>query len=81
MHQLKIRVKGDIAAAERAMASRGLRTSGPWRAQLVGVTATATTWAVRPSRAARAAIVSWFCEPAVCADGPGFPAGTLLHHS
>lgn len=78
---LKIRIKGDLDAAESAMSAHGLHTAGPWRAQLLGVSGFATTWSVRPSRAAHTAIVSWFCEPAVCADGIGFPAGTLLHHS
>ncbi len=81
MDKIRIRVKGDMNAAIAAMSERGLHTTGPWAAQLVGVSGSVTTWSVRPSRAAHAAVVSWFCEPAVCEEEVGFPPGTLLHHS
>lgn len=72
--RIVIRVKGSRASAEKAMKERGL-TAPVLLCDLKDV----TSWAV-PS-AHRPAVVSWFCEPAVCADGTGFPDGTLLHHS
>jgi hypothetical protein len=74
MDKIIVKVKGSRREAEEAMRARGV--SAP---VLLSEMSHWTSWAVPPGQ--RAAVVSWFREPAVCEDGVGFPAGTLLHHS
>jgi hypothetical protein len=69
--KIRISVKGSVTDAQKALVARGVR------GLLVDGGKHGTFWDVPASH--RAAVVSWFCEPAVCGDG-GFPAGTLLHH-
>jgi len=73
MQKIRLSVKGTEQDARGAMASRGIAAP-----ELAGESGGRTFWDVLPNH--RAAVVSWFCEPSECAEGAGFPAGTLLHH-
>lgn len=70
---IRISVKGTIGQAQTALVARGLR------AVLTHEGKHSTFWDVPDT--ARDKVVTWFCEPGVCAADVGFPAGTLLHHA
>lgn len=68
---IRISVKGTVGQAQTALVARGVR------GVLVDEGKHGTFWDV--SASARAAVVTWFCEPSTCGEG-GFPPGTLLFH-
>lgn len=70
---IRISVKGSAEQAREALAARGLQASLVAESPHGG-----TYWDVADH--ARAAVVTWFCEPGTCGEG-GFPPGTLLHHA
>jgi len=69
---VRISVKGDGDETALAMARRGIA------GRLVETRGGRTYWDV--PEGLRPVLVAWYCEPAVCSEGTGFPAGTLLHH-
>ncbi len=70
--KIRISIKGDEAASRAAMGERGVR------AELVAGGRSQSSWDARPSDLPK--IVTWYCEPGVCAEGTGFPDGTLLYY-
>ena len=69
---IRISVKGSADDAQRALEDRGVT------GVLVAEGRFGTFWDVPATAIAK--VVAWHCEPAVCSEGTGFPAGTLLHH-
>lgn len=72
MEKVRISVKGDADQAALAMARRGVIGT------LVAEKNGRSFWDV--AEAQRPVLTAWYCEPAVCSEGVGFPVGTLLHH-
>lgn len=70
--KIRISVKGTCGQAQAALIARGIR------GVLVTQGRFGTFWDVPATAIAK--VVSWHCEPAVCSEETGFPAGTLLHH-
>jgi hypothetical protein len=69
---IRISVKGGVTDAQRALVARGVT------GVLVAEGRFGTFWDVPATAIAK--VVAWHCEPAVCSEETGFPAGTLLHH-
>lgn len=76
MSNLKLMVKGDRFAALLAAADRGI--PAVFVAENTGRGPASTLVVV--SGAYEEAVEQWFREPAPCADGYGYPDGTLLFY-
>ncbi len=75
--KVRISVKGDEAAVRAELARRGIEAELVEVSKKVGGQCQ-SFW--NASADSVPALVSWYCEPAVCAEGTGFPDGTLLFY-
>lgn len=77
MDKIRISVKGDDVAVRPELERRGI----PATLVEVGLKREGqcqSFWDV--SASLRPKLIEWYCEPSVCAEGTGFPDGTLIHH-
>lgn len=74
---MRLSIKGDEAEARAELMKRGIPATFVDVSKKTGGQCQ-SFWDT--STDSIAAVQSWYCEPAVCAEGIGFPVGTLLFY-